>query len=257
MHLGDSRRSCRRPTTIATERAPSPCGRTSCVKNARPAAPEPGSCSAARGLLVVNVLVLAGLRQDRPAAADAGRPWRRLPAAVIVGDLATDNDARRLARPGRRRCRSRPATSATSKRRWWPGRARQLDLDGRATAVHRERRQPRLPGLLRPGRDLRVVLLSVTEGEDKPLKYPTIFKTADVVRGEQDRPGRGRPASTRAAALANVRRHRPAGDDLRAVGPDRRGDGPAGMRYLEGPASAMRPTARDMSGSRPCDPRPR
>ena len=30
------------------------------------------------------------------------------------------------------------------------------------------------------GEDLRVVLLSVTEGEDKPLKYPTIFNSADV-----------------------------------------------------------------------------
>lgn len=30
------------------------------------------------------------------------------------------------------------------------------------------------------GEDLRAVLLSVTEGEDKPLKYPTIFNTADV-----------------------------------------------------------------------------
>jgi hydrogenase nickel incorporation protein HypB len=31
------------------------------------------------------------------------------------------------------------------------------------------------------GEQLRVVLASVTEGEDKPLKYPTIFNTADVV----------------------------------------------------------------------------
>src|SRR5205085_1262404 len=30
------------------------------------------------------------------------------------------------------------------------------------------------------GEDLRAVLFSVTEGEDKPLKYPTIFHTADV-----------------------------------------------------------------------------
>jgi hydrogenase nickel incorporation protein HypB len=30
------------------------------------------------------------------------------------------------------------------------------------------------------GEHLRVVLLSTTEGEDKPLKYPTIFNTADV-----------------------------------------------------------------------------
>ena len=31
------------------------------------------------------------------------------------------------------------------------------------------------------GEHLRVVLLSTTEGEDKPLKYPTMFKSADVV----------------------------------------------------------------------------
>jgi hydrogenase nickel incorporation protein HypB len=30
------------------------------------------------------------------------------------------------------------------------------------------------------GENLRIVLMSVTEGEDKPLKYPTIFNTADV-----------------------------------------------------------------------------
>ena len=31
------------------------------------------------------------------------------------------------------------------------------------------------------GEDLRVVLLSVTEGEDKPLKYPPMFQSADVI----------------------------------------------------------------------------
>ena len=31
------------------------------------------------------------------------------------------------------------------------------------------------------GEDLRIVLLSATEGEDKPLKYPTMFKSAHVV----------------------------------------------------------------------------
>ena len=30
------------------------------------------------------------------------------------------------------------------------------------------------------GENLRLVLISVTEGEDKPLKYPTIFHTADL-----------------------------------------------------------------------------
>lgn len=37
-----------------------------------------------------------------------------------------------------------------------------------------------MPIVLRSRRNLRVVLLAVTEGEDKPLKYPTIFNSADV-----------------------------------------------------------------------------
>lgn len=44
----------------------------------------------------------------------------------------------------------------------------------------RLRRHPRLPVVVDRGEELRLVLLSVTEGEDKPLKYPTIFNTADV-----------------------------------------------------------------------------
>ena len=43
-------------------------------------------------------------------------------------------------------------------------------------------RSPRhvCPGAYDLGEDVRLVLLSVTEGEDKPLKYPTIFNTADI-----------------------------------------------------------------------------
>lgn len=37
------------------------------------------------------------------------------------------------------------------------------------------------PAMYHLGEDLRIVLMSVTEGEDKPLKYPTLFKSADAV----------------------------------------------------------------------------
>ena len=47
-------------------------------------------------------------------------------------------------------------------------------------SVHRECGQPGCPSSYDLGEDLRLVLLSVTEGEDKPLKYPTIFNSADV-----------------------------------------------------------------------------
>ena len=61
-------------------------------------------------------------------------------------------------------------------------------------------------------RTLRLVLSSVTEGEDKPLKYPTIFNTADVAvitkmdlaaAVEFDRAGRGGEHSRRPARHAD------------------------------------------------------
>ena len=58
------------------------------------------------------------------------------------------------------------------------------------------------------GEDLRLVLLSVTEGEDKPLKYPTIFNTADLaIITKMDLAGAVEFDSD--AANANIQRVRP------------------------------------------------
>lgn len=100
--------------------------------------------------------------------------------AALVGDLATANDATRLARS---RVAVRQITTGTV-----------CHLD--ATMVERALDDWELadldclfienvgnlvcPSSYDLGENLRLVLLSVTEGEDKPLKYPTIFNTADV-----------------------------------------------------------------------------
>jgi hydrogenase nickel incorporation protein HypB len=100
--------------------------------------------------------------------------------AALVGDLATDNDAARLARS------QAPVKQITT------GTLCHLE----ATMVERALEQWNLPdldflfienvgNLVCPasydlGENLRVVVLSVTEGEDKPLKYPTIFNSADA-----------------------------------------------------------------------------
>lgn len=100
--------------------------------------------------------------------------------AALVGDLATDNDAARLARS---RAPVKQITTGTI-----------CHLD--ATMIERALEGWNLddldflfienvgnlvcPSSYDLGEDLRLVLLSVTEGEDKPLKYPTIFNTADA-----------------------------------------------------------------------------
>ena len=58
------------------------------------------------------------------------------------------------------------------------------------------------------GEDLRVVLLSVTEGEDKPLKYPPMFQSANVVVVSKTDLAEA-CSYDREAALANIRRVAP------------------------------------------------
>lgn len=100
--------------------------------------------------------------------------------AALVGDLATDNDAQRLAR-------SRASVKQITTGTLCHLEAAMVEraLDGWELAALDFLFIENVGNLVCPssydlGEDLRLVLMSVTEGEDKPLKYPTIFNTADV-----------------------------------------------------------------------------
>jgi hydrogenase nickel incorporation protein HypB len=100
--------------------------------------------------------------------------------AALVGDLATDNDAARLARSGApvkqittgTLCHLEAAMVQRALDGWGAENLDFLFIENVGNLV--------CPSSYDLGEDLRVVLLSVTEGEDKPLKYPTIFNSADV-----------------------------------------------------------------------------
>ena len=102
--------------------------------------------------------------------------------AALVGDLATENDAARLARsqaPVKQiitgtLCHLEAAMvqHAVDEEGWDLSQLDFLFIENVGNLV--------CPSSYDLGEDLRVVLLSVTEGEDKPLKYPTIFNSADV-----------------------------------------------------------------------------
>jgi len=101
--------------------------------------------------------------------------------AVLTGDIQTDNDARRLARYGF------PVRQIVT--------GGTCHLDARMVDRHLTELGFRGPGLLLVenvgnlvcpssydlGETAKVVLLSVTEGEDKPLKYPGIFHRASLM----------------------------------------------------------------------------
>jgi hydrogenase nickel incorporation protein HypB len=100
--------------------------------------------------------------------------------AALVGDLATENDAARLARSQARVkqiltgtvCHLEAAMVQTALDGWKLNELDFLFIENVGNLV--------CPSSYDLGEDIRFVLLSVTEGEDKPLKYPTIFNSADV-----------------------------------------------------------------------------
>jgi len=100
--------------------------------------------------------------------------------AALVGDLATENDAIRLARSQARVkqivtgtiCHLDAEMVRSAIEDWELNALDFLFIENVGNLV--------CPSSYDLGEELRLVLLSVTEGEDKPLKYPTIFNTADV-----------------------------------------------------------------------------
>jgi hydrogenase nickel incorporation protein HypB len=133
-------------------------------------------------LLVLNVLSSPG--SGKTALIERlAQAWthRHHPVGVIVGDLATDNDAQRLQAAGAQAIQIRTGTACHLEAEAVAQAAQQLDLHRLDLLVIENVGNLVCPAAYDLGEQLRVVLLSVTEGEDKPLKYPTAFQSADVV----------------------------------------------------------------------------
>lgn len=133
------------------------------------------------GVLVVNLMSSPGSGKTTLLEATVDALGEELRIGVIEGDLETENDAERM------RARGVPALQITT------GSACHLD----AHMVHKALHQLVLDGLdllfienvgnlvcpagFDLGQHLNVTLLSVTEGDDKPSKYPVMFRAADAV----------------------------------------------------------------------------
>jgi len=133
------------------------------------------------GVLCVNLMGSPGAGKTAVLEATARASSSALSIGAIAGDLATDNDAKRLKAAG-------ILAEAVN-----TGSMCHLD----AELVHRALHHFKLdeldvlfienvgnlvcPAVYDLGQAVNVVALAVTEGEDKPLKYPTMFGKADLV----------------------------------------------------------------------------
>jgi hydrogenase nickel incorporation protein HypB len=129
-------------------------------------------------LLVLNVLSSPGSGKTTFIRETAVRLNERLRIGVIVGDLATDNDAARLGAAGIPVVQVTTGTVCHLDAEMVSRAAQGLDLESLDVLVIENVGNLVCPADYDLGEDLRVVLLSVTEGEDKPLKYPPMFHSA-------------------------------------------------------------------------------
>ncbi|MEV5240803.1 hydrogenase nickel incorporation protein HypB [Streptomyces cinnamoneus] len=137
---------------------------------------------AARGTTVVSLLSSPGSGKTALLEQVLARTGvRGVPVAALTADLATENDARRLARSGAPvkqvltggLCHLEAAQLRAHLEGWLPGDTRLLFVENVGNLV--------CPASYDLGETLRVTLMSVTEGEDKPLKYPLAFGLAHLV----------------------------------------------------------------------------
>jgi hydrogenase nickel incorporation protein HypB len=136
---------------------------------------------ARNGVFVANLVSSPGAGKTellRTTMAELSKTHR--PAAV-TGDLATENDAARLLESGApakqiltgTMCHLEVDMVENAIREWDLAELDFLFIENVGNLV--------CPGDFDLGEDLRVMLIATTEGEDKPLKYPTLISTCDVV----------------------------------------------------------------------------
>lgn len=134
-----------------------------------------------RGILAVNLMSSPGSGKTSLLEAMIEALPPGIGVAVVEGDLETENDADRIRRHGVRAVQITTGVTCHLDATMVHDALHDLPLDGVDLLFIENVGNLVCPADFDIGQHLDVVLLSVTEGDDKPDKYPVIFRSADMV----------------------------------------------------------------------------
>lgn len=135
----------------------------------------------AHGVLAVNLMSSPGAGKTALLEATIAALRDEMRIAVIEGDLETENDAERIRAQGVPAVQITTGTACHLDAHMVHGALHQIDLDGIDIVFIENVGNLVCPASFDLGQHRNVVLLSVTEGDDKPAKYPVMFRAADLV----------------------------------------------------------------------------
>lgn len=134
-----------------------------------------------RGLLVLNLMSSPGAGKTSLLERTLTDLRGHFTMAVIEGDLQTDNDARRVAATGAQAVQINTEGGCHLDASMVSEALAKLDLDGLDILFIENVGNLVCPAEFALGEDAKVALLSVTEGDDKPEKYPLMFHISQAV----------------------------------------------------------------------------
>mgnify|MGYP002784534957 CR=1 FL=1 len=136
---------------------------------------------AGRGVLALNLMSSPGAGKTTLLERCIRELGATLPIAVVEGDQATSNDAERIRAAGAKAVQVNTGTGCHLEAEMLERALKLLQPAPGSLLMIENVGNLVCPALFDLGEAAKVVIFSVTEGEDKPLKYPHMFRAADVL----------------------------------------------------------------------------
>ena len=133
------------------------------------------------GVLALNLMSSPGSGKTRLLEETIAALGTELRIAVIEGDLETENDAQRIRDKGVQAIQITTGTACHLDAHMVHKALHQIDLDGVDILFIENVGNLVCPASFDLGQHRNITLLSVTEGDDKPAKYPVMFRAADLM----------------------------------------------------------------------------